>query len=168
MIEYAALLIFPLAMAYAGFSDLFTMTISNLISVVLLIAFLCIAVALGLPWQQIGLHLACGATVLAVAFGMFCFGWIGGGDAKLAAATAVWLGWSHLMSYGLVASIFGGVLTVVIVGVRFKPLPSFLGRYPWIVRLHDQKEGIPYGIALAAAGLVVYPQTQIWLATTFV
>jgi prepilin peptidase CpaA len=168
MIEYAALLIFPLAMAYAAFSDLFTMTISNFISILLLAAFLVIAVALGLPWQQIGLHLACGVAVLAIGFTMFCFGWIGGGDAKLAAATAVWLGWSHLMSYGLIASIFGGLLTVVIVGARFNPLPGFLSRYAWIARLHDQKEGIPYGIALAGAGLVVYPQTQIWLATTFV
>jgi prepilin peptidase CpaA len=110
MIEYAALLIFPLAMAYAAFSDLFTMTISNFISVVLLVAFIAVAVAVGMPWQLVGLHLACGAAVLVITFAMFCFGWIGGGDAKLAAATAVWIGWSQLMSYGLIASVFGGLL----------------------------------------------------------
>jgi len=31
------------------------------------------------------------------------------------------------------------------------------------LRLHDDKSGIPYGIALAAAGLIVYPSTRIWL-----
>jgi prepilin peptidase CpaA len=29
----------------------------------------------------------------------------------------------------------------------------------WLTRLHSEKEGVPYGIALAAAGLLVYPDT---------
>jgi prepilin peptidase CpaA len=34
----------------------------------------------------------------------------------------------------------------------------------WLVRLHNPKEGVPYGIALAAAGLLVYPQTPFMAA----
>ena len=49
--------------------------------------------------------------VLAVTFVFFALGWIGGGDAKLAAATALWLGFDHLLKYLLYASLFGGVLT---------------------------------------------------------
>lgn len=165
MTDIAALLIFPLAMTYAAFSDLFTMTISNWISLLLVIAYLGLAFALGISWHDMAWAFACGALVLVVTFGMFCAGWMGGGDAKLAAASAIWLGWAHVMNYGLVASVFGAVLTLLIVALRFKPLPSFVPRYGWIVRLHDQKEGIPYGIALALAGLYVYPQSQIWLAT---
>ena len=45
--------------------------------------------------------------MLAVTFVFFARGWIGGGDAKLAAATALWLGFDYLMPYLLYASIFG-------------------------------------------------------------
>ena len=70
---------------------------------------------------------------------MFNLGWLGGGDAKLAAATAAWLGWSSILDYGLAAAIFGGVLTLIILGARMAPLPAGLGRVPWVARLHDCK-----------------------------
>ena len=47
-------------------------------------------------------------------FAMFALGWIGGGDAKLAAAIALWLGWGALLDYSLSAAIYGGALTIVI------------------------------------------------------
>jgi Flp pilus assembly protein protease CpaA len=28
--------------------------------------------------------------------------------------------------------------------------------------LHNPTSGVPYGIALAAAGIMIYPQTQVW------
>jgi prepilin peptidase CpaA len=63
------------------------------------------------------------------------------------------------MDYLLVASILGGALTLVLLQARKWPLPRLLARQPWIVRLHAVETGIPYGIALAAAGLIVYPDT---------
>jgi prepilin peptidase CpaA len=100
--------------------------------------------------------------MLVVAFGMFSLGWIGGGDAKLAAATALWLGWTPLADYGLVSAIAGGALTFVILFARRLALPEILAKQSWIVRLHDAKAGVPYGIALALGGLIVYPETQFW------
>ena len=64
--------------------------------------------------------------MLAVAFVFFARGWIGGGDAKLAAATALWLGFDHLLPYLLYASIFGGVLTLAMIRFRLMPLPAAL------------------------------------------
>ena len=64
--------------------------------------------------------------MLVVAFVFFARGWIGGGDAKLAAATALWLGFDHLLAYLLYASLFGGLLTLVLLQVRTMPLPSLL------------------------------------------
>jgi prepilin peptidase CpaA len=110
------------------------------------------------------MHVAAGALVLAVCFGMFVFGWIGGGDAKLAAATALWLGFGTLLEYLLVASIAGGVLTLALICWRGSPLPAFASAWAWLLRLHDRKSGIPYGIALAGAGLAVYPHSAIWMA----
>jgi prepilin peptidase CpaA len=92
----------------------------------------------------------------------FAFDWIGGGDAKLAAATAVWLGWSNIADYGLIASVLGAGLTLGIVWFRKYGMPSWLVQIPWVARLHDADNGVPYGVALAAAGLFLYPQSQIW------
>ena len=102
--------------------------------------------------------------MLIVAFVMFNLGWIGGGDAKLAAATAAWLGWTAILNYGLAAALFGGILTLILLGARAAPLPAAFGRIEWLARLHNVKAGVPYGIALAAAGLVQYPNSSIWAA----
>jgi prepilin peptidase CpaA len=93
---------------------------------------------------------------------MFAQGWIGGGDAKLAAVTALWLGFDQLLAYFVYASIFGGLLTFLMLRFRFVPLPSFLAHQEWAQRLHRMDSGVPYGIALAAAALVIYPQT-VWM-----
>ena len=83
------------------------------------------------------MHLAAAAVVLAVAFVFFSQGWIGGGDAKLAAATALWFGFDHLLDYLLYASLFGGALTLANIAIPQLPLPGVLSRQAWILRLHD-------------------------------
>ena len=153
------LLLFPALMAFAAFSDLFTMTISNRLSIALAAGFALIALVSGMGLVDIGWHVAAAGLVLAVSFIFFTFGWIGGGDAKLAAATALWFGFEHLLDYLLCASLFGGVLTVLLLQFRRWPLPMPLARHAWIERLHDRTCGVPYGIALAAAALAVYPHT---------
>jgi prepilin peptidase CpaA len=164
LVHIAILGLFPAAMIYAAASDLVTMTISNRLSLALFLGFFVVAVLIGMPLAEVGRHLAAGAIVLVFAFGFFARGWIGGGDAKLAAATALWLGLSHLMDYLLVAAVIGGVLTLVILQARRWPLPAVLARQPWIARLHAIETGIPYGIALAVAGLIVYPETAFMQA----
>jgi len=100
--------------------------------------------------------------VLVVTFVFFARGWIGGGDAKLAAATALWLGFDQLLNYLVIASLIGGVLTLLILRFRLMPLPTFLAEQDWAKRLHRMDTGIPYGIALALAALAIYPETP-WM-----
>jgi prepilin peptidase CpaA len=161
--EVARLMLFPAMMAFAASSDLLTMTISNKISMILIAGFLALALGSGMNVSDILYHMAASAAVLLVAFGLFTQGWIGGGDAKLAASTALWLGFEHLLPYLVYASLFGGALTLVLIQFRMAPLPSRLGRHEWVQRLHNKDGGVPYGIALAAAALTVYPETQ-WMA----
>lgn len=163
MLEAATLLFFPALMVFAAISDLLTMTISNRVSIALAALFVVMALACGLPAAEILLHLACGAAMLAVTFFMFARGWIGGGDAKLAAATAIWLGFDHISDYAFSASVLGGLLTLAIIGVRKSSLPGILLARRWIARLLAPDTGIPYGVALASAGLLLYPGTAIWL-----
>ena len=164
IVEILVLGLFPAAMAFAAASDLLTMTISNRLSLALCAAFFLVAVAVGMPLAEMGRHVLASLVVLAVAFAFFARGWIGGGDAKLAAATALWLGFAQLLDYLLVAAVIGGVLTLLILELRRLPLPAILAGRPWIARLHDMQSGIPYGIALALAGLAVYPDSAVMRA----
>jgi prepilin peptidase CpaA len=157
------LLLFPALIAFAASSDLFTMTISNRISLALAAGFLLLALLSGTGLVVVAEHLGAGALVLAIGFACFSFGWIGGGDAKLAAAIALWFGFDYLLQYLVYASLLGGVLTFVLIQFRLLPLPAVLARQQWIMRLHEKGGGVPYGIALAAAALMVYPQTG-WMS----
>ena len=106
------LMLFPALMAFAASSDLLTMTISNRVSLILVGGFLLMALIIGMSPTVILSHVGAAAVVLVLAFLCFARGWIGGGDAKLAAATALWLGFEHLLTYLVYASLFGGLLTL--------------------------------------------------------
>ncbi len=133
---FGLLILFPFLMAYAAASDLLTMLIPNRISLGLVAGFALLA-----PTGQ--------RTGVAA-------------DHVLAAATALWLGFDGLGDYLLVASLFGGALTLGILFARTHPLPVRIARMPFALHLHDAKTGIPYGIALAAAALLVLPDTDVW------
>ena len=160
ILDVARLMFFPALMAFAAASDLFTMTISNRVSLALIAGFLALALASGMAPADILMHLAAGGTVLVGAFAFFAFGWIGGGDAKAAAAAALWLGFAHLLNYLLYASVFGGALTLLLLQFRQWPLPYQLAGQTWLTTLHAKETGIPYGIALALGALLIYPETD--------
>lgn len=166
LLDAIRLLLFPALMAFAASSDLFTMTISNRLSLALAGSFFPLVLVTGMSLTGVGMHVAAATLVLVVAFGFFSQGWIGGGDAKLAAATALWFGFEHLMDYMLYAALLGGVLTMLLLQFRKLPLPGVLARQPWIQRLHEKGGGIPYGIALAVAAMLIYPHT-VWMPGGF-
>ncbi|WP_323015565.1 A24 family peptidase [Devosia sp.] len=160
-----ALLPFPIAMAWAATSDLLTMRISNALVLALGLCFVLAALAANLSLADFGLHLLAGLLVLLAGFAFFALRWIGGGDAKLAAATALWLGLSDgvLLRYLIYAGVLGGLLTLLLLGFRAFPLTPFIARHAWIARLHDKKTGVPYGVALALAGLLAFAGAPLFL-----
>lgn len=162
LLHFSVLAFFPALMALSASMDLLTLTIPNRICLSLALGYLTLATLLRIPAADMLLNISCALAILAIAFVMFALGWVGGGDAKLAAATALWLGWSSMLDYGVTAAIYGGILTLIILGARALPLPAALARLAWVARLHDGKTGVPYGIALAAAGLIQYPASRIW------
>src|ERR1700744_5421200 len=106
ILDIARLLLFPALMLFAAASDLFTMTISNRVSLILAAGFLVLAPLTGMAFHEITSHLAAGASVLVIAFACFAMGWIGGGDAKLAAAAALWVGFEALPNHLLSCPLF--------------------------------------------------------------
>jgi prepilin peptidase CpaA len=162
ILDIARLLLFPALMAFAAATDLFTMTISNRVSLALAAGFLALALLSGMGFYDILSHVGAGATVLAAAFACFAMGWVGGGDAKVAAGAALWFGFGHLLNYLVYSSLFGSALTLLLLQFRQWPLPYQLAGQTWLLKLHAKESGIPYGIALAIGALAVYPETE-WI-----
>jgi prepilin peptidase CpaA len=157
-LEYLLLLIFPFAMAFAAATDLLTLTIPNRLTLGLCAAFLLIAPVAGLSWQDILTHLAAGCLMLLAGVALFSLGWVGGGDAKLLAAASLWLGFEPLVLFLAYVAVFGGVLAVAILAYRSLPAGA-LPLPGWAMRLHHKGEGMPYGVAIAAGALAIYPST---------
>jgi prepilin peptidase CpaA len=164
MRDAALLLFFPALMAYSAASDLLTMRISNYISIALIVGFGVFAFAAGMSWSAIGWHLTCAALMLTVGFGLWMVKIMGAGDVKLIASTSLWFGFMQTVEYALWFSLLGGLLTVGLLKFRSQPAPDFIVRTPWLFRLHNPKEKVPYGLALGAAALAIYPQTPLWTA----
>ncbi|MBB3542410.1 MULTISPECIES: prepilin peptidase [unclassified Rhizobium] len=164
MISAVVFVIFPLCLAIAAFSDLFTMTIPNRASVILAVTFLGVATATGMPFIVLGTHLVAAFAVLAVCFVLFALNIMGGGDAKLLAAAALWFGFGPaLIEFLVYVGVFGGIITLLILLIRTQahvilavglPVPSSI--------LLAKK--IPYGIAIAAGGFIAFPSSPIFVA----
>lgn len=162
----AAAAIFAFTMVYAGLMDLTTMRIRNGLVVFFLAAYLVLAPLAGITVGAMAWNAAMAAGVLAVCIVFFAFGWMGGGDGKLLSVTALWLGFEQTPPFLVVTALFGGALTLVILQMRLVGLPAFLGNRPWIAQLQSDRAGIPYGVAMTGAALVVFPQT-LWMKNLF-
>ena len=162
MLEALIFVVFPFCMLFAAISDMLSMTIANRVPVLLVAVFALVAPLTGMEWAAFGWHFAAGALVLAVTFGLFAMGGMGGGDAKLLAATAVWMGFNaHLVQYLVVSTFIGGLLTLAILLYRKSPLAAFTGRNPFLRHFADETTGVPYGIALGLGGLLTYPDSPL-------
>ncbi|MBU6442804.1 MAG: prepilin peptidase [Alphaproteobacteria bacterium] len=160
--EFLVLVVFPALLALAAGWDLATYLIPNWLSAGLVLTFILFAAAAAMPWTMFGYHVLAGALALTAGFALFGFGVIGGGDAKLFAAIALMLGFHDLAGYALLASLFGGALTLAILALRRFPLPQLLAEENWIVKLHDAASGVPYGVALATGAVVLLPHAEIF------
>ena len=60
------------------------------------------------------------------------------------------------------ATLFGGALALLLLAYRSVPAGA-LPLPEWAARLHVKGEAMPYGVAIAAGALIVYPSTA-WFA----
>lgn len=163
MLDYPVLLLFPAALSYAAVMDVFTMTIPNRISLALLAAFPLAAYLAGFSMHLSLMHLAAFAVVLAAGIALFALRMLGGGDAKLLAVGALWIGFDQLLPFVVHVTVAGGALAIFFLVIRRIPV----GAVPlpeWAARLHNSASGIPYGLAICAGGLMVYPHTAMFKA----
>ncbi|MBB3136104.1 prepilin peptidase CpaA [Rhizobium pisi] len=164
MIAAAVFVILPLCLAMAAFSDLFTMTIPNRISLILIVSFFVLAPLSGFDLQMVGMHLAAGAIVFTACFALFALNVMGGGDAKLLSATALWFGLNESLLFLMtdVAGI-GGLVTLLILLVRAQSDTILAIGLPVPNSVLLAKK-IPYGIAIAIGGFMAFPSSPLFLA----
>ncbi len=161
MIIAAIFLILPLCLALAALTDLLEMTIPNRISVILVIAYIIVAPLSGIDWQTLFLSLAAGLAVFSACFILFALNVMGGGDAKLLTASAVWFGFNSSLTVFLIAVAFiGGILTIGILSLRSHSQEIMASGLPVPDSLLVAKK-VPYGIAIAVGGLMAYPESPI-------
>jgi prepilin peptidase CpaA len=145
--------LYPIALFWAAVSDLTTMTIPNRLTIGLAVAFVPVALLMHLSLPGWGIHLGLGLAGLVLGMTLFAFHFMGGGDAKLVAAAAFWLGLDGFVALLVYTAIFGGLLTLTLVVLRrffFLYAPKLP---PWLGQHLEPKGGIPYGIAICAGGI---------------
>jgi prepilin peptidase CpaA len=159
--QFFLLMLLPALLIAAAAWDIASFTIPNSLTGTMAALFLPFALILGMPLGAFGQHVLAGLIALIVGFTMFARNFIGGGDAKLYAGIGLWLGLHDLVAYTLIATILGGLLTLLLLGMRQLPLPAGLARQGWLLKLHDTRSGVPYGVALAAGAFMILPQAEI-------
>ena len=156
MLALVAITVFAGLLIYAACTDVARLIIPNWVSIALAIAFPIFALASGMALEVLGLHLAIGFAMLVLGFFMFQGGIIGGGDAKLLAATATWAGVAALPLFLFWMGISGGVLAIVLAQAR-KWTPYVEGAPSFVNKLLTHGGGIPYGVAIMCGGLMAIP-----------
>lgn len=159
IIAYLLLSVLPAALLVAAANDIYEFKIPNWISIVLVAVYPAAGLAVGAAPHVMIEGALIGAAALAVGFGLFAAKIVGGGDAKLLAATAPWLGLGSLGVFLFNTAIAGLVLTIAMMTFRKLPVLPVYAHAPWLMRLHARKKDIPYGVAIAAGALLSFSQT---------
>lgn len=154
-VSVLAIAVFLGAVFYGGVRDVLSMIIPNHVSLVVCGAFVA-AAAVG-TWSPttIFLHCVTAGTVFLGGVVLFRYGILGGGDVKLLASSALWIGPGALPMLLLVVSLYGGLLSALLLGGRRLPA-RFKEGHPVVARLLSQSGGVPYGIAIAAGVVTVF------------
>ena len=168
MISLSMLVVFVLLMGLAAISDLRAYCIPNRLVLAVAFIFVIAAPAAGMPLQIVLWHLLAGVVLFALGYGLFSAGLIGGGDAKLIAAAALWVGWTALPHFLLYTALAGGALAIGMLIwelIRMHvELTSVNPEASLIKRITLLKPDLPYGVAIALGACAALPRA--WWASS--
>ncbi len=162
MVPFLLLSIFPAALLVAAANDLYEFKIPNWISILLIVAYPAAGLVLGASPQVMIEGILIGGGALAIGFGLYAGRVLGGGDAKLIAASAPWLGAGALGPFILNTAIAGLGLAIVMIMFRKMPILPIYAHAPWLMELHERRNDLPYGVAIASGGLLSFSQTPFF------
>jgi prepilin peptidase CpaA len=158
--EIALFLVFPVLVSVAAIFDASSMIIPNWLNALIAALFVPVALAANMELAAIGWNLALGVAVFAVGAGLFFLRVMGGGDVKMIAACAVWLGLPLMTPFLLFTAIAGGALAAIALVAR-RIVPAGVSEAGWTRWLTVRRTGVPYGIAIAAGAIFVWGQSAL-------
>ena len=147
-----AAVVFMGAMLHVMYTDLTRQRIYNASMLFLLASYFPLALASGFSLEAIAMAIGTGLIVFMAGFGCFSAGWLGGGDVKLGAVSALWLGPEVVISYLLWTAILGSMVTLSILLLRRKR--ALEAGIPY-----DRAAALPYGPGMALAAIILFPQS---------
>ena len=158
------LIVLPALTIVAALTDVTTMKIPNWISLALIVSFFPAALLTGLAPMTILIHVGIGIAALLIGMVLFAFRVIGGGDAKLLAATCLWMGLTGSGPFIVWTALVGGFLSLGLLMARQHARPFVIGAPAWVETLMEPKGDIPYGTAIAVGALIAYPASPLVVA----
>jgi prepilin peptidase CpaA len=150
-------LFFPLCLVIAMVTDFRRFEIPNLVCLALALSFLPVAYLADFSLPQIGWRLGIGALMFLVGLALFSMRLFGGGDGKLLAAASIWTGHEALPGFLFYVAIFGGLLAITVVLLRKTRLAETIPESSIWAKFLNRENGIPYGVAIGCAGLMIFP-----------
>lgn len=161
-VPWIGLAVFSAYLGLAALGDIQRYTITDRLNLFGLVAFLTLAMPMGMSLEQVGAHVAAGLAATVFALLVFWIGGFGGGDAKMIAAMAFWIGPAPMYEFVVATALAGGLLGLILLAGRHTARHTGLPKGPrWLRKILRRGSGVPYGVALAAGGLFVAPFT-IW------
>lgn len=161
LLQTLSVLVLPALAIAAALSDATSYTISNRLTAATALAFIPAALLSGLPLPVVGLSVLVGFGALVAGIAMFAAGWIGGGDAKLFAACALWMGTAAIAPFLTWTAVSGGALALLLLQLRRQPTLAALPGPAWAMRLIRPGENVPYGVAIAVGALAGFPVSAL-------
>ncbi len=165
MIALLAHTLLPFLVLVAGAHDFFSLRIPNWLNGVIALAFFPMALMTGMPVEMMLWHGLVSVVVLAIGFGLFAAGFIGGGDAKMLAAVGLWFGWPAVGTFLVLTAIAGGILAIAMKLWSLIEIEKEVRGGAWIKRWLTFKGDLPYGIAIAAGAILALPGSW-WMPLT--
>lgn len=139
----------------SAWTDVQSLKIPNSFSAAILALYPVYAMTAPTPVDWLG-GLAVGGIALIIGFLCFALRLFGGGDAKLLAVTALWAGPAMVFDFLMLTGVAGGFLAIFLY-LRWRIVQAPSLRMVLVTQPEGNfgKQPMPYGVAIAAAGLYV-------------
>ncbi|MCR2834864.1 A24 family peptidase [Parerythrobacter lacustris] len=142
-LHYGLLLALAIGLLVAAFTDIRRRQIDNWLTAAIALAAPLFWWSSGLAlWPDVAIQFGVALAAFAILAGLFALRMMGGGDVKLLTALALWIAPGLFLKLIIIMALLGGILTIV------------MGAWH-VMRRQRDKLAIPYGVAIAAAGLWV-------------
>tara|TARA_Y100000588_G_C13796568_1_gene728998 strand:+ start:32 stop:517 length:486 start_codon:yes stop_codon:yes gene_type:complete len=154
------LLSFCVLLVYGALCDVTTFEIPDFVSVLGALLFVPAVLGADLGITYIAWHLLAGTLVLCIGFALFVANLLGGGDAKVLAAAALWCGLEGLLPLLFWVAIIGGILTLLLILCRRLKIFRRFRSVGWLVRLQEES-GVPYSVAITCGTLIIFSESYM-------